>query len=211
MEKEEVQNNSVEPRIKRQKSKANIYYLNPEEINKIIDAAESLRDRVVLKILARTGMRRFELCNLFVKDIDFDSRKLFIAHGKGDKARSVPVDEDTLQDIKFYLNSRRYGKLIQSNNKVKDGIDESRINVIVSKAAEKAGIRNPDPTRKHLNPHIFRHSFVRNMIKAGMPQSHVQQIVGHEDIRTTIQMYGIPGFKDTQETYEKAIKEIYKK
>jgi len=211
MEKEDVQNNSVEPRVKRQKSKANVYYLSPEEINKIIDAAESLRNRVVLKLLARTGMRRFELCNLLVKDVDFDAKKIFIVHGKGGKARSVPVDEDTLQDIKFYLNSRRYGKLIQSNNKAHDGIDESRINEIVRKAAERANIKNPDPTRKHLNPHIFRHSFVRNMIKAGVPQSHVQQIIGHSDIRTTIQMYGIPGFKDTQETYEKAIKELYKK
>jgi integrase len=152
MEKEEVQNNTVKPRVKRQKSKANIYYLSSEEVSKIIDAAESLRDRVVLKILARTGIRRFELCNLLVKDIDFDSRKLFIAHGKGDKARSVPIDEDTLQDIKFYLDARRYGKLIQSNNKANDGIDESRINEIVRKAAEKANIKIQIQLKNILTP-----------------------------------------------------------
>src|SRR3989344_758245 len=210
MEKEEVQNNPVEPKVKRE-NKVNKYYLGLEELNKIIDAAESLRDRVILKILVRTGIRRFELCNLLVKDINFDNKNLFIAHGKGNKQRSVPVDEDTLQDIKFYLNGRRYGKLIQSNNKTSDGIDESRINVIVSKISEKAGIKNPDPNKKHLNPHIFRHSFVRNMIKLGFPQSYVQEVVGHEDIRTTIRMYGKPAERDVNEVYQEKIKGMYKK
>ncbi len=210
MEKEEVQNNTVEPRAKRE-NKVNKYYLGLEELNKIIDAAESLRDRVILKVLIRTGMRRFELCNLLVKDVNFDNKNVFIEHSKGDKQRTVPVDDDTLQDVKFYLNGRRYGKLIQSNNKENDGIDESRINVIVSKTAQKAGIKNPDPTKKHLNPHIFRHSFIRNMIKLGLPQSYVQEIAGHEDIRTTIRMYGKPGERDVNELYQEKIKGFYKK
>lgn len=210
MGKEEVINNAVKPMVKRE-NKVNKYYLSLDELNKIIDAAESLRDRVILKILVRTGMRRFELCNLLVKDIDFDHKSLFISHAKGNKQRSVPVDEDTLQEIKFYLNGRRYGKLIQSNNKSNDGIDESRINIIVSKTAEKANVKNPDPTKKHLNPHIFRHSFVRNMIKIGLPQSYIQEIAGHEDIRTTIRMYGKPADRDVNEVYQEKIKGFYKK
>jgi len=210
MKKEEIRVSTKEPREKRQ-NKVNKYYLGLEEINKIIDAAKSLRDRVVLKILARTGIRRFELCNLLIKDIDFENQSLFIEHGKGDKPRSVPVDEDTLQDIKFYLNARRYGKLIQSNNKSNDGIDESRINVIVDKASKKAGIKNPDPVKKHLNPHIFRHSFIRNMIKLGLPQSYVQEIAGHSSIGTTIGMYGKPAYRDIQELYREKIKGFYKK
>lgn len=193
------------------KTKPNVCCLDSEEINKIIDAAKNLRDRVVLKILARTGIRRFELCNLMVKDIDFDNKCLFVEHGRGDKSRYVPLDDDTLHDIKSYLNSRKYGKLIQSNNKANDGIDLSGINEIVRKTSEKAGVKNHDSKRKNLNPHIFRHSFIRNMIQAGVPQHHVQQIVGHGDIRTIIQMYCAPEFKDTQETYEKVIKGFYKK
>ncbi len=210
MENEQLQKDVVEPKVKRV-NRVNRHYLGLDDLNKIIDAAEILRDRVVLKILVRTGLRRFELCNLLVKDVDFDNKSLFISHGKGDKRRSVPIDEDTLQDIKFYLNGRRYGKLIQSNNKANDGIDESRINIIVSKSAQKAGVKNPDPTKKHLNPHIFRHSFVRNMIKIGLPQSYVQEIAGHEDIRTTIRMYGKPADRDVNEVYQGKIKEFYKK
>ena len=48
----------------------NEYYLNWDEINKIIAAAKNLKESLVLKILARTGMRRFELSNLEVNDVD---------------------------------------------------------------------------------------------------------------------------------------------
>ena len=63
MEKEKIQNNSIEPRTKRE-NKVNKYYLGLEELNKIIDATESLRDRVILKILVRTGVRRFEFSSI---------------------------------------------------------------------------------------------------------------------------------------------------
>ena len=184
------------------KKKYNIHYLSIEEINKIISTAKSLRDQVILKILARTGMRRFELCNLRVLDIDFDKKRIYIPKAKGDKPRSVPIDQDTLQSIKFYIGSRQYGKLIQSNKKGVDGIDESRINAVVKNTAEKAGVKHPDPTKKNMNPHIFRHSFIRHLLKVGVPPNYVQQMAGHSDIRTTLQMYGIPSFKDIQEKYQ---------
>jgi integrase len=195
----------------RSKKKYNIYYLSMDEMNKIISTAKSLRDQLVLKILARTGMRRFELCNLKLKDVDFDKKRIFIERAKNNKPRSVPIDDDTLQSIRFYIGSRQYGKLIQSNNKASDGIDESRINEIVRKTAEKAGVRHPDPEKRHMNPHIFRHSFIRHLIKQGVPPNYVQQLAGHSDIKITLQMYGIPSFVDVQEEYDKVASSFYEK
>ena len=203
MEKGEIIKNS------KKKKKYNVYYLSIQDMNKIIDAAKNLRNSVVLKILARTGMRRFELCNLRVQDVDFIKKRIFIPKAKGNKPRTVPIDQDTLQSINFYLNSRQYGKLIQSNKKERDGIDESRINAIVRTTAKKAGITHPDPTKKHMNPHIFRHSFVRHLIKQGVPPNYVQQIAGHSDIRITLQMYGIPGLNDIQEKYEEILSSFF--
>jgi len=205
MEEKEVKTTvSKEP-----KKRYNIYYLSMDEINKIITTAKSLRDQVVLKILARTGMRRFELCNLRIQDADFEKNRIFIPKAKGNKARSVPADPDTLQSIKFYIGSRQYGKLIQSNKKDFDGIDESRINAIVRNTAQKAGISHPDPTKESVNPHIFRHSFIRHLLKIGVPPNFVQQIAGHSDIRTTLQMYGIPSFTDVQEKYDEIAHTFY--
>ena len=87
--------------------KFNEYYLSWDEIARIIDAAKNLKESVVLKILAKTGMRRFELANLRVKDVDMERKRIFIAKGKGGnekdaKSRTVLIDDDTLQTIKFY-------------------------------------------------------------------------------------------------------------
>ena len=200
----------ADDQTKKTKKKYNIYYLSMEEVNRIISAAKNLKERVVLKILARTGMRRFELCQLRIQDVDFEHKSVYIPSGKGDEPRSVPIDDDALQDIKFYIGSRQHGRLIQSNNKLSDGIDESRINIIVRNAALRANVRHPDPAKKYVNPHIFRHSFVRHAIRQGIPQSFVQQLVGHSDIKTTLNMYGRPSFKDVQEEYQKKLANSFK-
>lgn len=189
--------------------KPNEYYLQLEEIKRIINAANNLRDRLILKLLARTGMRRFELRDIRVQDVDFERKLIYITHGKGDKPRSVPIEDDTLMDIKFYLGSRHHGRLIQSNNTRTDGIDLSGVNEIVRKTAERAGIKHPDPGKKHIHPHIFRHSFVRNLIALGMPPTYIQRLAGHADIRTTLQLYGLPSFLDAQKKYDELIKQFY--
>ena len=195
--------------------KFNEYYLNWNEINQIIVAAKNLKESVVLKILARTGMRRFELANLKVKDLDFERKRIFIAKGKGGnekdpKSRTVPIDDDTLQTIKFYIGSRKTGFLIQSNKKDHEGISLSQINRITANCAKRANIKNPNPKLKHMNPHIFRHSFSRLSLAAGIPFNMVQRIAGHADARTTLQMYGIPSITDTQQLYEEKLTERFK-
>lgn len=193
----------------------NEYYLNWDEINRIITAAKNLKESVILKILARTGMRRFELANLKVKDIDFERKRLFIEKGKGGnekdpKSRAVPIDDDTLQAIKFYVGSRKTGFLVQSNKKGYEGISLSQINRIVSNCAKRAYVNNPNPKLKNMNPHIFRHSFSRLSLAAGIPFNMVQRIAGHADARTTLQMYGIPSITDTQLLYEEKLVDKFK-
>ncbi|MCK5283360.1 MAG: tyrosine-type recombinase/integrase [Nanoarchaeota archaeon] len=195
--------------------KFNEYYLNWDEINRIIAAAKNLKESVVLKILARTGMRRFEFANLRVKDVDFERKRIFIAKGKGGnekdaKSRAVPIDDDTLQAIKFYLRSRKTGFLVQSNKKAFEGLSLSQINRIVANCADRAKVKNPNPNLKNMNPHIFRHSFSRLSLAAGIPFNMVQRIAGHADARTTLQMYGIPSITDTQQLYEERLIEKFK-
>jgi integrase len=194
--------------------KFNEYYLNWDEINQIIAKAKNLKESIILKILARTGMRRFELVNLKVKDVDFERKRIFIEKGKGaskkdPKSRAVPIDNGTLQSIRFYIEGRKSGFLIQSNRKQHDGISLSQINRIIANCAQRAGIKNPNPKLKNMNPHIFRHSFSRLSLAAGIPFNMVQRIAGHADARTTLQMYGIPSITDTQQLYEEKLIERF--
>ena len=61
-----------------------------------------------------------------------------------------------------------------------------------------------------MNPHIFRHSFSRLSLAAGIPFNMVQRIAGHADARTTLQMYGIPSITDTQLLYEEKLVDKFK-
>lgn len=187
-------------------SKESVYYLRPEEIKKIILCASSLRDRVMIKILARTGIRRGELRDLEIRDIDFERKRLYIRSGKGDKSRTVPVDSDTLQDIKFYMGQRDSGRLIVSSKQAT--ISLKQINEICAKCGELAGVKHPNPGKKAINPHIFRHSFARIALEKGMRMDEVQQMLGHSSIRTTIDVYGTPSVESVQKGYEKIIESL---
>jgi integrase/recombinase XerD len=194
--------------------KVNQYYLGMDEVNEIIAAAKNIKESVVLKLLARTGMRRFELANLKVRDVDFERKRVFISRGKGGndndpKSRTVPIDTDTLQTIKFYLESRKTGFLVQSNKKSSEGISLSQINRIVANCAKRTGISNPNPKLQHMNPHIFRHSFIRASLSKGISFNIIQEIAGHTDARTTLQMYGKPSINDIQKQYEERLVEDF--
>ncbi len=188
-------------------AKESFYYLAKEDIGKIILCASSLRDRVIIKILARTGMRRFELRDLTIKDVDFGKKRIYIRSGKGNKSRTVPVDSDTLQDIKFYLGDRSSGKLIISNKQ--STISLKQINEIVAKCGQRAGVNHPNPAKKCINPHLFRHSFARMMLEKGMRMEEVQKILGHSSIKTTIDVYGTPSMDSVQKSYEKIMSDLF--
>ena len=187
--------------------KESFYYLNREEIKKLILCASSLRDRVIVKILSRTGMRRGELRDLEIRDIDFEKQRIFIRSGKGNKSRTVPVDSDTLQDIRFYIGERETGKLITSNKQ--DTISLKQINEICAKTGKRAGLRHPNPAKNDINPHLFRHSFARMMLEKGMRMEEVQKILGHSTIKTTIDVYGTPGVESVQKNYNRIIDDLF--
>ena len=81
----------------------------------------------------------------------------------------------------------------------KDGITPVRVNQIVDAVAKKAGVKPPNPCRKHLNPHIFRHSFVRYARRYGLDFKIIQQILGHASIATTFDMYGSPSWDEIRD------------
>lgn len=181
--------------------KESIYYLKWDEVGRVIDAAETHRDRIIIKILARTGLRRAEVADLRVQDVDFERMRLYVRYGKRNKPRTVPVDPDTLDDIHVYLLDRKEGGLIHTNKS--KCITKKCINDVCIKLGKLSGVRHPNPGRSVLNPHLFRHSFARFMLENGMHMEEVQQLLGHSHIITTISIYGTPTLNDVQESYDR--------
>ena len=170
-----------------------IAFLNPEQIERLLNSPKiadnaGLRDRTILETLYSTGLRVSELVSLNRDQIDLE-RKEFGVKGKGNKIRVVFLSDTAAQWIERYLRSRQdnfkplfirhSGKVDARNNGEKMRLTARSIQNIVSKYAKRAGL----PIEA--TPHTLRHSFATDLLIGGADIRSVQEMLGHESIRTT--------------------------
>ncbi|MFW6037955.1 MAG: site-specific tyrosine recombinase/integron integrase [Candidatus Saliniplasma sp.] len=170
-------------------------YLRDDEVRKLLNAPprKKTRDRLILRVLYRCGLRVSELTNLKIQDIDFEEGMITIRSGKGDKDRVVPLDADTLDLIEFYKAGAEEGTLILSERG--DSLSTRQVERIVKKYAKKAGLK------KNVYPHMLRHSFAVHCLKAGMNLRSVQKMLGHSSLTTTQIYLDLTG-EDIKQDYE---------
>ncbi len=170
-------------------------YLKEDEVRRLLNAPprKKTRDRLILRILYRCGLRVSELTSLKIEDIDFDEQVLTVRGGKGDKDRIVPVDADTLDLIEFYKAGAEEGYLILSQRG--DQLSSRQIERIVKKYADEADIK------KNVYPHMLRHSFAVHCLKSGMNLRSVQKMLGHSSLTTTQIYLDLTG-EDIKKDYE---------
>jgi len=184
------------------------YYLKVSEINSLISASPNPRDRIVIKLLSRTGITRSELQRLNISDIDFEKKQLWVSNEKTNKLRLVPVDDDTLRDIRYLFGSKTNGRLISSQNRSTDGISLKEINMITKRCGILAAVKTPDPDSKYISPQLLRNSFIFNAYRAGVPVQHIQQIVGLSSVKSILDTIEKPVTSEVQDSYEKWTKVI---
>ena len=205
-----------------QASKASEYTLDEKDVHAIINATKTLRDKLIIELLAFTGCRRSELVLLRFKDINLELGMISMPTTKQEKKkegeepksnedreriayqhiRRIPIINDDLKrDLHAYMEVIRVkrhitpsSRLIQSRQS--KSITEVSINNIVADTAKTAGINSPNPDRKQVHPHQFRHTFVRYARKKGVDYKVIQKMVGHASIATTMDMYGEPSWED---------------
>lgn len=171
--------------------------LTREQVDSIIDHAGSVRDRIILSLLAFCGLRRGEVSNLKVEHLDIETGRLTII-GKRKKLRIVPVPPSVLGELKIYLKGNRRQWMFPA--KLKRGpLVDTRINAIVANAARAAHVKNPCPDLKKVNPHSLRHSYARILKKAGVPLEAVQNVLGHKNLSTTMNIYGLMSVDDVHD------------
>lgn len=189
----------------KQQMRASAYHLKPAEIKKLIIATTNFRDRCLIKTLFWLGLRRKELCGLDVRDFDFERKRVKV-RGKGDKTRIIPiVDDEFLSDLIHLIGGRKEGAVFLSNQNKPVSI--RLVNHIIEKVGELSSIENPHPGRRHLNPHIFRHSIARFFKSKGFSAEWIQNFLGHESYKTTMDMYGTISIDEMQEIAERKLGE----
>lgn len=162
-----------------------------DEMDRFLNSIEiytgfGLRDRTIFELLYVTGMRRGELVNLTVEDVDFSLDEVFIREAKGRKDRIVPLGEICKKFLQKWIKTARNwfsmgkdtGVLFLSFRGNK--LAPSTIRCILTKRLKKSGIN-----KKGISPHSFRHSCATHLLLNGADIRYVQELLGHESIETT--------------------------
>jgi len=148
----------------------------------LFNSRKSDRFYLIVRLLYSTMARVSELCNIRIRDIDFE-RGYIRLRGKGNKERIVPVDHTTLEIFKDYLKSRKTNDsedflLVNTrNHKLNPRVVQGDIKTI----REKCGF----PNSKIITPHVFRHTGATHLRRSGMDISELQDILGHSNPNTT--------------------------
>lgn len=158
-----------------------------EKVFNVIDinSPVGIRDRAMLEVLYSTGMRRAELCNLNMRDIDSDRGILIVRLGKGKKDRVIPVGERALLWVEKYVDDVRLHHIIDADvgrlfvTQYGRPIRSKHLTRICREYIAGSGIDKDGAC------HIFRHSMATLMLEGGADIRYIQEMLGHTNIETT--------------------------
>jgi len=152
--------------------------LSKEDVLSIIANTNNLKHKCIVSLLYSSGIRRNELVNLKITDIDSKRMLIRVEAAKGNKDRYTLLSHSLLEDLRAYYKQYKPEKYIVEGMYGKQYSGQS-IGIIVINAAEKAGIKIP------VTPHMLRHSFATHLLEAGVDLRQIQVLLGHSSSKTT--------------------------
>ena len=185
--------------------------LSREEIRKFEDAAKGERDKLIIRVLADTGIRVGELTGLRTSDLVMQNRDRYLhVRGKGARDRMVPIKPELFMRLSRFaergrpleargdrifigLRRRRYGDF--------EPLTESGVHQVVDALRITAGIE------KRVYPHLFRHSYGTFMLSQGMNPILLAQIMGHSSLAMIQNVYAHLSPSDAYEAMLRALQD----
>ncbi|MBU0999040.1 tyrosine-type recombinase/integrase [Patescibacteria group bacterium] len=165
--------------IRSAKKKKNLpVVLSRNEIEKILETAKNTKHRLLLSLAYGAGLRVSEIVNLTVKDLQIEELTLHIKQAKGQKDR-ITVFPEKLK-IRLELLTRSKSKNAYVFESERGGKLTARTaQKVFEKALHLSGIK------KNATFHSLRHSFATHLLENGVDIRYVQELLGHQNIRTT--------------------------
>ena len=166
--------------------------LSREEVEALEDAAETERDKLIIRLLADTGIRLGELLSLRLEDVSRQGRSHYLrVRGKGEAERLVPIPRlyPRLQRFAERGRPRDAGseRIFLARRRSPGGdyepVTKSGVEQMLRLAARKAGIR------RRVYPHLLRHSFATWSLRGGMGTLQLMQIMGHTSLDMITNVY----------------------
>ena len=166
------------------------HILTAQEVEQILNQTAlhgdlGIRDRAIIETLYSTGIRRAELINLKLYDVDTQNGTLMVREGKGKKDRMLPLGERAGLWITHYIEEIRPELIIGTDDgtlflhEFGEAFHKNRLTDLVKKYIEQAGINKTGAC------HIFRHTMATLMLENGADIRFIQAMLGHSQLSTT--------------------------
>ncbi len=152
--------------------------ISKEEVIAIIEHTNNLKHRCIVQLLYGSGLRRSELLNLKLNDIDSKRMLIRVKRAKGNKDRLTLLSKNALKDLRLYFKEWKPQEYLFEGRKASKYSAVSVLN-IVKNAAIKAKIT------QNVTPHVLRHSFATHLLESGVDLRQIQVLLGHGSSKTT--------------------------
>ena len=181
--------------------------LTLEEVETILDGIPlkkkwGLRDRAMIETLYSTGIRRAELIDLRLLDLDLDEHMIWVRLGKGRKDRRIPIGGRAVAWVRKYLRESRPRLLAESDpgnlflSLSGRPFSSTRVSQVVKDAIDRAGIAKSGAC------HLLRHTMATFMLENGADIRYIQQMLGHAELSTT-QIYTRVSIRKLKEVHQR--------
>ena len=165
------------------------------------DSFEGIRDRIIIELFYATGIRRSELINLCMEDVDLQQHTIKVL-GKRNKERIIPLLPTTSKTLALYINER--STLFQNTAEQRlfltqkgEPVYETLVYRIIKKTFAMVS------TKVKRSPHILRHSFATHLLNKGANLNAVKELLGHSSLAAT-QVYTHNSIEELKKVYAKA-------
>ncbi|MBE7411612.1 MAG: site-specific integrase [Leptospiraceae bacterium] len=166
-------------KIRRPKSLPEI--LTKNEIQKIIHSINNVKHRLMVSLLYSSGLRISEVLKLKVKDVDLESLTITVRGGKGNKDRLTIFSESLQNELSAIVQKQNKNDyLFPSGWDSHKPLTARSLQAVFKRALKKSGIK------KEASCHSLRHSFATHLLENGTDVCHIQKLLGHRNLNTTM-------------------------
>lgn len=191
--------------LKLKEPRRRIKVLRNTQIEDIHNCCNNLRDKLLLSLLYEGGLRITEALTLWIEDFDIGSNSIIVRKSKtrAGEGRRVYVTEQTINLFQDFLIDFHADDIdtnfvffkLRGANKGQP-LDYPTVRSLVLRIQKKTGI--------NFTPHMFRHTYATELLRNGVNVKVIQELLGHEQVQTTMNLYLHPSDEDIRSEYNRA-------